>query len=54
MFLWTKKGKPSIKVWMEKNHEADDSNANLRQAAERMDSISTDFTDLLQLLEGLA
>ena len=38
---------------MEKNHGADYSNANLRQAAERMDSIPDDFTDLLQLLEQL-
>lgn len=38
---------------MEKNHGADYSPANLRRAAERMDSIPNDFTDLLQLLEQL-
>ena len=49
----TKKAKPSFKAWMEKNHGADYSPANLRRAAERMDSIPNDFTDLLQLLEQL-
>jgi hypothetical protein len=38
---------------MIKTHGADYSDANLRQAAERMDSIPTDFIDLLELFEQL-